>query len=864
MKRILIFVWLTAAAAVSAQTNRTLSLNGQWKAAVAESCPQAFPYTVPVPGIMSQASPDPGIDFDANELKDDVGYNYVWYTTEFDLSTSQDGYDNGNYTHALLRLRAKYNAQVILNGEVISYDPHCCYSHGEFDVSHALRFDGPNRLIVRVGSWNTASYPSRENEAEWWRTSRAPGICDDVTLQLTHDVTIRHLKILPEPSQQQLLCTVRLSNFGTSPQTVRGRITIDDCRFDADNDFDEVPVITTFECGELQLPADSTCEYTFRIPASGLKPWTPGREGDPQLYRANFILAGDRAQACKTETFGYRDIRVQGRDVLVNGRKVLFRAENIAFHRALTRWADEVFDEAWIRQFLRSAVEEYGFNYLRMHLGHAYGKWYDIADEMGLMIQDEWRFMHDDEPHGADLAATETEFRRWIEQNVNHPSIVAWDQENEGHVRLDSLKAELRRYDPSRLWAEDDFEARHLYGYSETISEAPEYPFDGSRPATVLESCRLWLDERGELAVRENFKTSRTVSGWGLYFYRPDEVEQLQADLHADLGSFYRAHRIQAWAPFALLSGAANGQNFFLGNLADSLVPKRNLHVLARLNEPFGASIEMNQAREWYKERKLHAPGRRYSKRIWVWNDTDTLQRAELEVSLCDTTGAVISVRKARVEVEAYGATPVEMRFPMPRKEGVYLLRPELVRPGGSHISGLERRLMVAHHAEPWLGVRAFGGHSRPFAGCRSLLENFSEQELSVEMQQAIIEQSHGELIDRIRPQSDGSVQVRTTRYPSAGHSISTERCFAPHGELLAEKQQETILFTDLPDSIRQYLVQQTGSVPIDESKIRISRDSGITTYTISTIGSSIRHIIRTESNGTMEYRQEKIKSFNK
>ena len=78
MKRILIFVWLTAAAAVSAQTNRTLSLNGQWKAAVAESCPQAFPYTVPVPGIMSQASPDPGIDFDANELKDDVGYNYVW------------------------------------------------------------------------------------------------------------------------------------------------------------------------------------------------------------------------------------------------------------------------------------------------------------------------------------------------------------------------------------------------------------------------------------------------------------------------------------------------------------------------------------------------------------------------------------------------------------------------------------------------------------------------------------------------------------------------------------------------------------------------------------------------------------------
>ncbi len=858
MKRILIFVWLTTAAAVSAQTTRTLLLNGQWQAAVAESCPREFPYTVPVPGIMSQASPDPGIDFDANELKDNVGYNYVWYTTEFDLSTSQDGYDNGNYTHALLRLRAKYNAQVILNGQVIGYDPHCCYSHGEFDVSHALRFDGPNRLVVRVGSWNTASYPSRENEAEWWRTSRAPGICDDVTLQLTRDVAIRHLKLLPVPSEEIVLCTVRLSNFGTRPQSVRGRITIDDCRFDADNDFDEVPVITTVECGELQLPADTTCEYTFRIPASGLKPWIPGRGGDPQLYRANFILSGSRVQDCKTETFGYRDIRIQGRDVLVNSRKVLFRAENIAFHRALTRWADEVFDEAWIRQFLRSVVEEYGFNYLRMHLGHAYGKWYDIADEIGLMIQDEWRFMHDDEPQGADLTATETEFRRWIEENVNHPSIVAWDQENEGHVRLDSLKAELRRYDPSRLWAEDNFDARHLYGYSETVSETPEYPFDDSRPATVLESCRLWLDERGDLALQENFKTSRTASGWGLYFYRPGEIEQLQADLHADLGSFYRAHRLQAWAPFALLSGAANGQSFFLGNLADSLTPQRNLQVLKRLNEPFGATVEMNQAREWYKERQLYTPGHRYSKRIWVWNDTDTLQRAELEVMLCDTSGTVVSVRRARIEVPAWGVTSVDLRFPMPRKEGVYLLRPELVRAEGERIPGLERRLLVARRSDPWLGVMAFGGHTRPFAGCRSLLENFSEQVLSDEMQQAIIEQSHGELIDRIRSQSDGSVQVRTTRYPSAGHSISTERCFAPHGELLAEKQQETMLFTDLPDSIRQYLVQQTGSVPIDESKIRISRDSGVTTYTISTIGSSIRHIIRTGSNGTIEYRQKK------
>lgn len=858
MKRILFFVLLSAVGTVSAQTSRTLSLNGRWQAAVAENCPQAFPYTVPVPGIMSQASPDPGIDFDASELKEDVGYDYVWYATDFDLSNAHDGYDNGNYTHALLRIRAKYNALVILNGVEIGYDAHCTYSHAEFDVTRALNFNGNNRLIVRVGSWNTASYPSRENAAEWWRTSRAPGICDDVTLQLTHDITIRHLKLIPMPKENTLLCTARISNFGHSPRKIQGQVIIDDCRFDPENDFDEVPAVVKIDCGELLLPADSTESWTFRIPASNLKPWSPGREGDPQCYRANLIVSDGRSQDCKTETFGYRDIRVSGKDVLINDRKVFFRAENIAFQRTLTRWADTVFDETWIRRFLQSVVEEYGFNYLRIHLGHAYSKWYDIADEVGLMIQDEWRFMHDREPEGEDLTATEIEFRRWIEQNVNHPSIVAWDQENEGDVKLESLKAELRRYDPSRLWAEDDFQARHLYGYSETLVQQPEYPFDEKQPATVLESCRLWLNEQGDLETRECFKTSRTAGGWGLYFYRPMEIEQLQADLHADLGTFYRTRRVQAWAPFALLSGNANGQSFFLGNLADSLVPQRNLQVLTRLNEPFGTSIEMNQAREWYKERKLYTPGRRYSKQIWVWNDSNTPQNAELEVSLCDTAGRVISVRKARIEVEAYEAIPVEMHFSMPRKEGIYLLRPELVQASGTRIPGIERRLMVARHTDPWLGTMAFGGHAQPFVGCKSLLDNFTQDPLPIDLQLSIVEQLHDELIDRIDPGTDGSVRIRTTVYPAPGHSVSTERQFDPHGELLAMEQQETTLFTDLPEAIRQYLIQQTGSVPIDESKIRIRRTADANIYSISAIGSSRRHIIQVSRNGTMQYRQER------
>lgn len=577
MKRNLftLLFFIAAVGAVQAQTSRTLSLNGRWRAAVSETQPDTYPSTVPVPGVMSQAEPAPDIDFDATQLKDDVGYDYVWYATEFDLSNPHDGYDNGNYTHALLRIRAKYNALVILNGVEIGYDAHCTYSHAEFDVTRALDFNGPNRLVVRVGSWNTASFPSKDNSSEWWRNSRAPGICDDVTLCLTHDVTVRHLKLLPDVAGGAVVCTARVANFGGEFRKMQARVTINDCRYDLENGFDEIPVVCEARLGSLPIPADSVAEFTFRIPTPMLKPWTPGREGDPQLYQFNFILADDRSADCRTETFGFRDIRVEGRDVLVNGRKTLFRAENIAFQRALNRWADVMFDEAWIRRFLRAAVEDYGFNYLRIHLGHAYNKWYDIADELGLMIQDEWRFMHDDEPAGEDLVQTETEFRRWVEQNVNHPSIVVWDQENEGNVKLEALKTELRRYDPTRLWGEDDFEARHIYEYSETIVDTPVHPVSGARPSTVLESCRLWLNERGDLEPLESFKTSRTASGWGLYFYTLPEIERLQADIHADLGTFYRSRRVQAWAPLrAAERGGQRAQLLFgkSGRFADSPV----------------------------------------------------------------------------------------------------------------------------------------------------------------------------------------------------------------------------------------------------------------------------------------------------
>jgi hypothetical protein len=97
---------------------------------------------------------------------------------------------------------------------------------------------------------------------------------------------------------------------------------------------------------------------------------------------------------------------------------------------------------------------------------------------------------------------------------------------------------------------------------------------DPNKPCTRLELCRLWTNEFGWPEPRENFKTVKTATGWGFKYYTSEDIMQLQADIHADLGNFYRSRRFHSWAPFAVLSSDVNAQNYFMGDIGESLSPK--------------------------------------------------------------------------------------------------------------------------------------------------------------------------------------------------------------------------------------------------------------------------------------------------
>ena len=815
------------------------SLNGEWEVALSDTLPSRFISTVPVPGVITQARPSLGEDLDATGLTDDVGYDHVWYRCRFSL-------DMPEYPQAILKLRAKYNAEVWLNGVRIGYDPYCAYSHGSFDLSDAIRYQGENELTVKVGSWNTATFPSKDNSAEWWRNSRAAGIWDDVMIEFSQEISFGQVSVLPDVEAGKVECRIDLENISG----LAGQMNLDVRIMDGQKVMETAGTSVDIAPGNNHI--------SIMLPGEKLEKWSAGKEGNPKLYTVRLTLTDMDGSPVATdeERFGYRQIAVSGRDVLLNGEKVMFRAENIAFTRAVNRWADAVFDEDWIRNFLRTAIHEYNFNYLRIHLGHACSKWYDIADEEGIMLQDEWRFMHVAEPVGKDLEETGTEFRRWILENINHPSIVAWDQENEGGVRLEALKAELRQTDPTRLWSEDDFIQKHIYEYSENIvKDFDDYEIPADKPMTVLESCRFWTNEYGIPEIKENFKTSRTASGWNLYYCDREDAARLLADLHADIGTFYRSRRLQGWAPFTLLSGCVNGHNFFCGDIADSLAPQPNLLVLKRLNEPVGTSFEMLQCREWYKDMKTYAPGTACTKKLWVWNDTAHDKDVSVSVILTSENGKRTPTVSGRLSVGAYGSESMDVTIALPRKAGIYHVTPVLTLEGGKTVEGVVRRLMVTDDAETVREKEAFGGRKEYDPEAMSILENFTLCDIPQEVQERMTAAADGCLIDKIKVKGTGeslTYRMQTTRYESSRKLHVTYTDFDTRGNIIATDRTVAVPFISLPENVKDIIEEVTGGVPEDESRIICRETPEGMRYDISMVGTDIRYRISVSHDGKL------------
>jgi beta-galactosidase/beta-glucuronidase len=123
------------------------------------------------------------------------------------------------------------------------------------------------------------------------------------------------------------------------------------------------------------------------------------------------------------------------------------------------------------------------WNAARYYNGFPPERWYEIADELGILIQDEFPIWHNPiigaappELTGESLAG---EYEAWMRERWNHPCVVIWDAQNESltPVTLQALRR-VRGLDLSdRPWDngwEDGDRPTDVLEYHPYIFQKPE------------------------------------------------------------------------------------------------------------------------------------------------------------------------------------------------------------------------------------------------------------------------------------------------------------------------------------------------------------------------------------------------------
>lgn len=455
-----------------------VALDGEWEiedSVEPESIPQSFSHTVPVPGLVHSATPSfPLVDqYEYREhilnmirrglypASEDTGVlgrtpqkrNYFWYRKSFRAPAKK--------AVALLNInKAQFGTAVWLNGKKIG-DHLGCFTCGHFNLTDTMDWEGENLLLVRIGAhpgalpdWVPAG---TDKEKPLW----TPGIYDRVFLHFCDNPVIASVQVAPRIASSSAVVQTELRNYGpeTSVQVVQRIKTWKGSKPAAE------PVTQRVQIGKGEV---KTITQTVHIPQAKL--WSPE---NPFLYVLETSTAGDNVST----RFGMREFRFDtvSRRALLNGRDYFMQGASLTLHRffgdPLSK--QHPWEEAWVRKFLGDIPKSLHWNSFRICIGPAPQMWLDIADEVGLLLQYEYFIWTGGGDWRHELWKTEEvvqEFKEFVRDNWNHPSVAIWNSCNE--TTWDALREQVipavRGLDLSnRPWTN---------GYS--VPGAPNDPYD--------------------------------------------------------------------------------------------------------------------------------------------------------------------------------------------------------------------------------------------------------------------------------------------------------------------------------------------------------------------------------------------------
>ena len=442
---LLVLLLVFNAASFQARCERTtVSLDGKWQiteSLEAEAIPATFPGAVQVPGLANMAKPG----FDrvdafysreqlANRIRSKLSpdewltnywkgkveqdRNYFWYRKTFRAPA--------RHSVAILRInKAQFGTAVWLNGSKLG-EYAGCFSASEFHLENAIHWGTDNTLVIRIGAHPAVLPDTFPTGSDFEKIKWTPGIYDAVSLIFCNNPLIQGIQVAPRIATSEIMVQTSLENTSDVPLKTELNHTVRTWKGGRRSSQAE-PQTVTLEAREKRV-----ITQTIRIPEARL--WSPE---DPFLYVVETRTGGD---ATRTR-FGMREFQFDGatKRAYLNGKVYYLRGSNITLHRFFEDplCQDLPWNEAWVRKLLVEVPKKMHWNYFRFCIGPVPERWLEICDEAGLLIQNEF-FVWTGGPgwykgysraHDADEMIRQ--YKDWMRDNWNHPSVVVWDANNE-------------------------------------------------------------------------------------------------------------------------------------------------------------------------------------------------------------------------------------------------------------------------------------------------------------------------------------------------------------------------------------------------------------------------------------------------
>lgn len=360
-----------------------------------------------------------------------------------------------------------HRATVTVDGSVVGTE-FSAYTSSVFDLTDFVVPGRTHTVEVTVEGRKAFVGPDGRYtvpEGASWSNDVAQGIFRSAELEVFPAVFISDAVVRTDVSDRQLSYDVYVTNSSASPReaTIRGDITSWN---EASWDYPDVPRTV------VRVPADTTVKVTVGPLAweadegSYWLPNLPYQEGyQAQLHELDLRLSSkaDRPvhprptqHADYQVRFGFREIEQVGDHFELNGVRVNFRGDSLQganYDNIDHHGVSDAFDT--LPGFLApsgdnggwpQAVRNYqrlNYNLVRIHQIPATPYMLDVADELGLMIQDETAIRGSNDRQNFEVDGGRTNMVDHLADLVlrdrHHASILRWSQANEPEMDIFDL-----------------------------------------------------------------------------------------------------------------------------------------------------------------------------------------------------------------------------------------------------------------------------------------------------------------------------------------------------------------------------------------------------------------------------------------